>query len=228
MPRSPAQRTAGALLPIDTASSSRWVSSSEQKKKDCPYGTATLSVDAGDYFGDGRNCPSGAGSVTFGKYNSAGGDGATVTGGQSNAANEDASTVAGGNTNSANYWYSSVFGGNHNSANGVSSSVSGGEFNTADADKSSVYGGYVNRAEGKYSSAVGGKENVAAEEYSVVVGELETSCRDDNKFKDGKRTCAEVRKKNPDKILKFCNKKYLYNGKKIYLRDICVSTCGNC
>ena len=61
----------------------------------CEYGDAILSVDLGNN-GNGRNCPEGDGSVTFGFRNEAIGIRSTILGGQKNKVRGDMSTNVGG------------------------------------------------------------------------------------------------------------------------------------
>jgi len=88
------------------------------RQKDCQYGRAVLSVGVVDHWGHG-NCPSGAGSVTFGHGNAATGRSAAVTGGHYNTASGDESSVSGGLHNEASGRFSSVSGGAENTASGT-------------------------------------------------------------------------------------------------------------
>jgi len=96
----------------------------------CEYGAATLSVDEGSLRDNvdriGTNCPSGAGSVTFGRQNLASGAYSSVLGGSGNYASGDASSVLSGMRNLAIGDSSSVSGGNSNQAIDPSSSILGG------------------------------------------------------------------------------------------------------
>jgi len=96
----------------------------------CEYGAATLSVDVGstDENNDriGMNCPSGPGSVTFGRQNMASGSYSSVLGGSGNKASGTASSVLSGKRNMAIGNSSSVSGGNSNQAINSSSSILGG------------------------------------------------------------------------------------------------------
>jgi len=140
-----------------------------QKNSECVYGKGVFSVDA-EYGGTAKNCPSGDGSVTFGRGNIASGFKSTVTGGVQNIASGKYAMVSGGYSNIANEYGSSVFGGEYNEANGSSSSVFGGNSNDANGYISSTFAGRSNSANGFASSAVGGEDTIAHEAHSTVIG----------------------------------------------------------
>lgn len=132
---------------------------------DCNYGDHILSVDA-----TGSNCPSGIGSVTFGRINEATGMFGSVTGGEKNKASGKFASVSGGFTNSATGYKSSISGGRDNEAKDIYTSVTGGEGNTASGKYASVSGGNKNNAKGDKSSISGGGNNEALGKRSSILG----------------------------------------------------------
>jgi len=175
--------------------------------EDCNYGDGILSVDA-----SGSNCPSGLGSVTFGRRNVVTGDSGSITGGETNKAggefasisggfnnyaksdrssisggvnnkvSGDGGSVSGGDDNKASGMYSSVSGGDSNIAKGYKSSISGGTKNEATGKKSSILGGRNNTAMGKRSSVSGGKDNLAQGKQSSVLGGYQNIIEEDDKI----------------------------------------------
>jgi len=133
--------------------------------EDCDYGDGILSVDA-----SGSNCPSGLGSVTFGRRNVVTGDSGSVTGGETNTAGGEFASISGGFNNHAKSFRSSISGGLNNRVSGDGGSVTGGDRNTASGKYSSVSGGYSNTAKGKKSSISGGSKNEATGTKSSILG----------------------------------------------------------
>jgi len=141
---------------------------------DCNYGDHILSVDA-----TGSNCPSGIGSVTFGRINEATGMFGSVTGGEKNKASGKFASVSGGFTNSATGYKSSISGGRDNEAKDIYTSVTGGEGNTASGKYASVSGGGGNEAKDTYTSVTGGEGNTASGKYASVSGGNKNNAKGD-------------------------------------------------
>ena len=142
-----------------------------KKNPDCNYGDASLSVDRG-LDGEGKNCPSGSGAVTFGYRNEAVGNYSSVLGGDVNTASGLYSSVSGGRDNVASGQESSILGGTWNKASWYYCSISGGNKNQASTSFASVSGGRENQARGWYSSILGGYNNVIEENSNENLNEM--------------------------------------------------------